>query len=176
MGQESQGKSNLITVLGAVAVIIAAIIGLGLPFAERLADRYLPTFTPIPISSNTPIPPQVIVITETSAPVNIVQPQSIDLTCQGRETNATINGALVPLSSWQADCSYYKVLNGENFTLSTWGVILIYNSSITGSVIVQPNTSYVAPNNSVLFAGYINKESLLRAYEARNPNAPTPSP
>jgi hypothetical protein len=36
----------IVAIIGAVGVIIAAIIGLGLPFAERLADRYLPPFTP----------------------------------------------------------------------------------------------------------------------------------
>jgi hypothetical protein len=44
--QERSSKAWIVGCYGAAAVIIAAIIGLGAPFAERLADRYFPTITP----------------------------------------------------------------------------------------------------------------------------------
>jgi hypothetical protein len=50
MAQEPSNNTPFkVGCLTAAAVIIAAIIGLGLPFAQRLADRYLPPFTPTPI-------------------------------------------------------------------------------------------------------------------------------
>jgi hypothetical protein len=52
--QGHSNRSNITLIVGcssAVAIIIAAIIGLGAPFAERAADFYFPTLTSIPNSS-----------------------------------------------------------------------------------------------------------------------------
>src|SRR3990172_1747035 len=49
MQQESQSKTwivLIVAIISGTAVICAAIIGLGAPFAERMADRYLPPSTP----------------------------------------------------------------------------------------------------------------------------------
>ena len=46
MTNESPNKSWGIAILSAAAIIIAAIISLGMPFAERIADRYYPSLTP----------------------------------------------------------------------------------------------------------------------------------
>lgn len=55
----------IVAIIGAAGVIIAAIISLGMPFAERIADRYYPPFTP---TANPSAP------TPTSIPQTIVQP------------------------------------------------------------------------------------------------------
>ena len=77
---ENRERSNMtwgVGCLSAAAVIIAAIIGLGVPFAERLADVYFPTMTPNPINppSFTSIPnsPTQIPPTQTIVPINPVQ-------------------------------------------------------------------------------------------------------
>ncbi len=44
-------KVVIVAIISATAVICAAIIGLGVPFAERLADRYYPPLTPATESS-----------------------------------------------------------------------------------------------------------------------------
>ena len=49
MLQESQSKTWIVVIVAIIsgtAVICAAIIGLGAPFAERMADRYMPPSTP----------------------------------------------------------------------------------------------------------------------------------
>lgn len=50
----------IVAIIGAVGVIIAAIIGLGMPFAERIADRYYPPLTPTSISASQFEPPTQI--------------------------------------------------------------------------------------------------------------------
>lgn len=67
--QESSNKTWIVGCLSAAAVIIAAIIGLGAPFAERLADVYFP--------SPTPPPTRVEAATDTPRPVN--QPTSTNI-------------------------------------------------------------------------------------------------
>lgn len=49
MQQESQSKTwivLIVAIISGTAVICAAIIGLGAPFAERMADRFMPPSTP----------------------------------------------------------------------------------------------------------------------------------
>lgn len=48
MEKESRKQIWTLATISAAAVICAAIIGLGAPFAERLAGRYFPTLTPSP--------------------------------------------------------------------------------------------------------------------------------
>lgn len=94
---ESRKQSNTTLLVGcaaAVAVIIAAIIGLGSPFAERAADLYFPTFTPIPnnpsIYTSAPaVPPTKVVV---ASVIPQVQP--------------------TPGSAPQTDCS--KMIEGEH--------------------------------------------------------------
>ncbi len=62
MNQESQNKT-WISCAAIAAVIIAAIIGLGMPFAERLADVYFPLLTPAPNFS-----PSTEVVSQNPAP------------------------------------------------------------------------------------------------------------
>lgn len=84
MDKENQSKA-WIGCVSAAAIIIAAIIGLGMPFAENMAARLLPPYTPTAISvAPTEVSPTIIpqqTIQPTSAPV---QPQSTSLTlCYG---------------------------------------------------------------------------------------------
>ncbi len=66
MKPEHPNKVLVAAIISGTAVIIAAIIGLGAPFAQNLAARYLPPFTPTSIS-NSPSP-QVVVVTATYLP------------------------------------------------------------------------------------------------------------
>ncbi len=72
--QESSSKTWIVGCLSAAAVIIAAIIGLGAPFAARLADVYFPSPTPF-INS---IPPTQVVIA-TLPPQQVSQPTSANI-------------------------------------------------------------------------------------------------
>lgn len=115
--------------------------------------------------------PLLLTPTEQSVPIS-----NINLNCQNQEQGATLNGVLIASSSWKGDCAFFHVLNGENIVLTTWGILIVYNPELSSAKIIQPNVSYTAPPNSVLFAGYINSESVVRAYQIKNPNAPTPMP
>lgn len=58
MIQEPPSKTWIVVIVAIIStagVICAALIGLGLPFASRLADRYFPTYTPPAISVELPI-------------------------------------------------------------------------------------------------------------------------
>ncbi len=66
MVQEHSSKA-WVGCVSAAAIIIAAIIGLGVPIAERLADRYFPPLTP---TTNSIAPTQVTVVTTLPQPVN----------------------------------------------------------------------------------------------------------
>jgi hypothetical protein len=72
--QETSNKTWIIGCLSAAAVIIAAIIGLGVPFAERLADVYFPSPTP----ALNPIPPTQVVIA-TIPPQPVIQSTSVNI-------------------------------------------------------------------------------------------------
>lgn len=61
MTEENSSKTWKIGCLSATAVIVAAIIGLGVPFAERIADVYFPP--PTTVAANSTVQPQVILIT-----------------------------------------------------------------------------------------------------------------
>jgi len=63
MSEENSSKTWRIGCLSATAVIIASIIGLGMPFAERFADRYFPPPTEIIVYPTSQ--PQIIVVTAT---------------------------------------------------------------------------------------------------------------
>jgi hypothetical protein len=103
--------------------------------------------------------------------------QVVDTRCRGREPGAVIDGNPVPLSDWQSDCSYSEVLNGQKVELTTWGFILEYGgSTIASARIVAPCVTVTAPPNSVLFAGYLSRESVEAAYRTVSPNGPTPIP
>lgn len=69
MDKENQSKA-WVGCISAAAIIIAAIIGLGMPFAENMAARYLPPFTP---TAAVPIPPTEIMIA-TALPPQVNQP------------------------------------------------------------------------------------------------------
>lgn len=73
MKEEPSSKVWIVGCLGAAGVIIAAIIGLGAPFAERIADYYFPTYTP-EIFQITPT--NLNIVTTTPEPVN--QPTILD--------------------------------------------------------------------------------------------------
>ena len=63
----------IVTIISAAGVICAAIIGLGAPFAERIADRYYPPLTPATNSDSIP-PTNVVSQNQESA----IIPTSID--------------------------------------------------------------------------------------------------
>ena len=94
---DNKERSNIALTVGclsAVAVIIAAIIGLGSPFAERAADLYFPTFTPVP--NNPPI--------NTSAPIELpTQAVVAPVIPQIQPTSVSVP---------QTDCS--KMIEGEH--------------------------------------------------------------
>src|SRR5688500_8105988 len=81
MNQEPQNKT-WISCAAIAAVIVAAIIGLGMPFAERLADIYFPpptvvpnnppTFTPVPI-----IPPTQGIIATSLPQATLPRPSGL---------------------------------------------------------------------------------------------------
>lgn len=73
MEQKPPSKTWIVGCLGAAGVIIAAIIGLGAPFAERMADIYFPTLTP---AGNVIAPTQVIVESNSTQPVNLPTSES----------------------------------------------------------------------------------------------------
>lgn len=102
----------IVAIIGAAGVIIAAIISLGMPFAERIADRYYPTFTPIaninvPVESATQavqqqnsVPPSVStstipVIPPTSMPVSIGTISVPGNSSEGIRFNVTQTGIYV---------------------------------------------------------------------------------
>jgi|GEM_PF-5495205 hypothetical protein len=65
MSQQPPNKTFAVAIIGAAAIIIAAIIGLGAPFAERLADIYFPK----PTSNDVPVQPtQVSQTTQNQVP------------------------------------------------------------------------------------------------------------
>lgn len=64
MAKQPQSNS-WVGILGALAIIIAALIGLGLPFAERIADRYIPSNTPIGSTINNTETHQPLIVTQT---------------------------------------------------------------------------------------------------------------
>lgn len=112
--RERPSTTWMVGCLGAAAVIIAAIIGLGVPFAERLADIYFPTFTPIPNSSppvenqyQTPISPSISATATVSITPYcpfVTQSQIDELkTIQGVET------ALSKIREFSIDSKYWKV-------------------------------------------------------------------
>ena len=69
MSKENQ--SNLrVGCIGAAAIIIAAIIGLGIPFAQKLADRIVPPLTP---TSNLVSPTQEITVGQRN--IDCIHPQ-----------------------------------------------------------------------------------------------------
>lgn len=112
------------------------------------------------------------------------QPQ-VDMGCVGRETNAIISGASVPVSAWQSDCAYHLgVSTGTTVLLTTWGMIQEYsNSTIVSARIIPPGVlvtigerSTSASSNFALFAGYRSYEGSDSAYRITNPNSPTPAP
>lgn len=121
---ENQGRSNpsniTLTVgcFSAVAIIIAAIIGLGAPFAERAADFYFPTLTPVqPVAPATAT--QQSSIPQTSSPlvVNGVEyqmPTSSSPFCIAQEVQTGMNniveynivipdGWVMMWDSWKAE-------------------------------------------------------------------------
>ena len=73
MNQESPNKPLIAAIIGAVAIIIAAIIGLGAPFAQNLAARFDPPNTPT--VGVTPSSPQIIVVTATIYP-QVIHPST----------------------------------------------------------------------------------------------------
>jgi len=80
----------IVAIIGAAGVIIAAIIGLGMPFAERLADRYYPPFTPT-VNLSTSIPQVINQPTAMGAnPLSFTSTISVqlpnDLTCQNHSS------------------------------------------------------------------------------------------
>ncbi|MBI3242722.1 MAG: hypothetical protein HYZ49_10560 [Chloroflexi bacterium] len=100
-----------------------------------------------------------------------------DTRCKGKEVGAIIAGNPVPLTDWQADCAYHQVLNGEIVVLTTWGIMLQYaDKTIANATIIPPGVAVNAPLNSVLFAGYYNRDGVEQAYRLKNPDAPTPIP
>jgi hypothetical protein len=88
--RERPSNSSITWIVGcfsAVAIIIAAIIGLGAPFAERIADRYFPTLTPVSISypptevvsqNQTPNSPSIL----PTATQQVLQPSSVSESSQ----------------------------------------------------------------------------------------------
>jgi hypothetical protein len=116
--QEPPSKTWIVGCLSAAAIIIAAIIGLGAPFAERLADVYFPSPTPSinlvgPITSagNSSLPP-------TSVPAST---QAINMPTQSSNTN--IGGILT-------NCSVFQ--NGESRKVSL-GTFVIGDIIIDGT-------------------------------------------
>src|SRR5688572_24449206 len=68
MNQEPSNKTLIAAIIGATAIIVAAIIGLVSPFVENWAARYSPAFTPTVGSIASP---QVIVVTATLLPQDV---------------------------------------------------------------------------------------------------------
>jgi hypothetical protein len=146
-------------------------------YGQSFFSKFSKNETPTKEIISTVTPFSTVFIAPTTTPT-FPQPSSaiIDLNCHNKEKMASINGSFVQSSSWQSDCSYNQVLNGESITLTTWGIVLTYSPSLSSAKVIEPYTYYITPLNSVLFAGYSNKESAIKAYQIRNPNAPTPIP
>lgn len=70
MNQESPNKTLIAAIIGGAAVVIAAIISLGAPFAQNWAARYMPAFTST--AGSIPSSPQVIVVTATFPPQGVI--------------------------------------------------------------------------------------------------------
>jgi hypothetical protein len=96
VSQEKAGSNTgawIVGCLGATGVIVAAIIALGAPIAQRAADYYFPALTPVQNNSSIASPTSILLqpqIVETAIPQ--VQP--------------------TPGSSSQVDCS--KMIEGEH--------------------------------------------------------------
>lgn len=82
----------IVALISAAGIIIAAIISLGMPFAERIADRYYPTFTPI-VNVNVPVEstPQIV------QPTPMAQPSIIPPTAFVQPTNIVVSPSTVSL-------------------------------------------------------------------------------
>lgn len=89
MNKESQSNIR-VGCIGAAAIIVAAIIGWGVPFAKNIADRLLPPFTPT-LSFNPPM--QIATVGASPLPVNqptltimpnVPQPSAFPTLCYGQ--------------------------------------------------------------------------------------------
>ena len=121
---EDQGRSNpsnitlVVGCISAVAIIIAAIIGLGAPFAERAADFYFPTLTSVqPAVPATAIPQTSFPQNSSSLVINgtsYQMPTSSTPFCVAPEVNTGMNnideysivvpdGWVMMWDSWEAE-------------------------------------------------------------------------
>ncbi len=82
----------IVALISAAGIIIAAIISLGMPFAERIADRYYPTFTPI-VNVNAPIEstPQLTQPTPVVQPTTSISQPPVINGCSAYVTRAQVN-------------------------------------------------------------------------------------
>ena len=103
MNQESSKKTLVVAWVSAAAMIIAAIIGLGIPFAERLADVYFPSPTP---SVNLVAPTTGIGNPSASPTSTPTSTQTINIPAQS--SNTETGGSLT-------SCSAFR--NGESRTV-----------------------------------------------------------
>lgn len=173
MKHETPNKPLIAAIIGAVAIIIAAIIGLGAPFAENLAARFAPPNTPIV----EPIPPtpQTIVITATFPPQVVlpstatqIQIQPVNL-CFGqcwqyddnKRTMTWTRSADGTEDIWQpAGPALQKIRGGYTAIITTTvpGEIFACVLSINGEAIknscdgilyqIQPGTYHITSSNN----------------------------
>lgn len=175
MQPEHSNKTVIAAIISATAVIIAAIIGLGTPFAQNWAARYIPAFTPT--TPSTSVSPQMIVVTATfpsqgsasPAPsTNQIQPTNL---CFGQcweydDNNRTMTWTRVADGTedvWQpTGPALQKIRNGYTaiFTTSVPGEIFGCVLTINGETVksscdgvlyqIQPGTyQIISPNNDI---------------------------
>ncbi len=98
-----------------------------------------------------------------------------DMECVQRERGATIDGKVVPVSDWLKDCAYQNpgTIERKRMKLSTWGLVYEYSgSNLKTPLYVKPQSVFVVPEHSSVFAGYSSKEGAIAAYRKNFPNGP----
>jgi hypothetical protein len=107
MDQKSRNTKIMVGCMGATAIIIAAIIGLGQPFAQRIADRYFPQ----PLSTSIDNPTTGIIyptVYPTSVPPSI-QEINTPMQSSNTETGGSLTSSPTPISTTQSGIDQYEV-------------------------------------------------------------------
>jgi len=161
--QESSSKTWIVGCLSAAAVIIAAIIGLGAPFAERLADVYFPSPTPV-INS---IPPTQITIA-TVPPQSTSQPTSTNIALPTQPQSSGVCQESGGASGFPLPPTPSAPVNGCVLIVEWW---VPPDSSNCGILITTQNP--VLPTDSIGAWWYVypqRPDSHIKEFLAKNPH------